>query len=80
MCLAVPMKVMSIKGDFAEVDQGGTRLKVSLMVIDVLPRVGDYVLVHAGFAIKRLDPETAAESLALLEQLIPASLPDGERV
>ena len=79
MCLAIPMKVLSINGETAEVDQGGVRLEVSLMVIDVMPRVGDYVLVHAGFAIKCMDPESAAETLALLNQLIREPRPGGER-
>ena len=77
MCLAVPMRILSIKGDVAEVDHGGVRLKASLMIIDEPCRVGDYVIVHAGFAIHLVDPQTAAESLELLHQLA-ASIPVAE--
>ena len=69
MCLAVPMRVISIKDGMAEVEHGGVRIKAGLMIIDEAPEVGDYVLVHAGFAICRLDPETATGSLELLNRL-----------
>ena len=70
MCLAVPMKVLGIDGDMADVDQAGVQLKVSLMVCDEPPAVGDYVIVHAGFAIRRVDPEAAMESMKLLEEML----------
>lgn len=70
MCLAVPMKVLSIDGDLAEVDQAGVRLKVNLMICDQRPELGDFVIVHAGFAIRRIDPDEAQESLRLFEELL----------
>ncbi len=73
MCLAVPMEVLSIEGDLARVDQAGVKTRVSLMICDEPPQVGDYVIVHAGFAIHRLDPETAHESLSLLADLLAAA-------
>ncbi len=79
MCLAVPMEVLALDGDAAEVDQAGVRRRVSLMVCDEAPRVGDYVIVHAGFAIRRIDPRTAQESLELLGKLIEAAGADEVR-
>ena len=68
MCLGVPGKVVSIKEDFAEVDFRGIRRKVSLLICpDVIE--GDYVLVHVGFAIQRLEEEEALETLALFEEI-----------
>jgi hydrogenase expression/formation protein HypC len=72
MCLAVPMRVVSINGDMAEAEHGGVRINASLMIIDEAPRVGDYVIVHAGFAIHRVDPDAAAESLEWLHRLASA--------
>ncbi|NJE01667.1 HypC/HybG/HupF family hydrogenase formation chaperone [Thermococcus sp. JdF3] len=62
MCLAVPGKVVEIHGKTAVVDFGGVRREVRL---DLLPEVGigDYVIVHTGFAIERLDEERALEIL-----------------
>jgi len=69
MCLGVPMEVVALEGEMAEVAQAGVRRRISLAVCDEPPRIGDYVIVHAGFAIHRLDPEEAAQSLDLLGQL-----------
>lgn len=62
MCLAVPGRVIEIKGKVAVVDFGGVRREVRL---DLLPNVevGDYVIVHTGFAIERLDEKRALEIL-----------------
>ncbi len=68
MCLGVPGKVISIEGDLAEVDFGGIRRKVSLLICPDV-REGDYVLVHVGFAIQRLDEEEALETLTLFEEI-----------
>ena len=68
MCIAVPGKIISIDEiNMAIIDYGGTTKSASL---DLLPeaKVGDYVLVHAGFAINRLDEEEAAETLKLFHQ------------
>jgi hydrogenase expression/formation protein HypC len=68
MCLAVPGRVVSIEGSSAQVDFGGVEKRA---LLDLLPEagVGDYVLVHAGFAIQRLDPAEASEVLSLFEQI-----------
>jgi hydrogenase expression/formation protein HypC len=71
MCLAVPAKVTEINGDMATVEVGGIARGASLMLVDDV-MVGDYVLVHAGFAIHRVDAEEAEESLRLLRQLVLA--------
>lgn len=68
MCLCIPGKVVSIKEDLAEVDFGGIRRKVSLLLCpDIIE--GDYVLVHVGFAIQSLEKEEALETLRLFKEL-----------
>lgn len=69
MCLAVPAKVLFKQGDFAEVDFGeGTRRKVNICLVDA--QVGQYVIVHAGFAIEVLDEKEAKETLATWTALL----------
>jgi hydrogenase expression/formation protein HypC len=68
MCLAIPMEVLKIDGQSAEVQVGGTRHVVRLDVISEFPEVGDYVIVHAGFALTRLDREEAIATLKLFEE------------
>jgi hydrogenase expression/formation protein HypC len=68
MCLGVPGRVVSIEGDLAEVDFGGIRRKVSLLICPDVSE-GDYVLVHVGFAIQRLEKEEALETLSLFEEI-----------
>ncbi len=72
MCLGIPMEVVSIdeQNKIAEVALGGTRQQVRLDVINEMPKLGDYVIVHAGFAIYRLDKEDAEETLALFEEIV----------
>jgi hydrogenase expression/formation protein HypC len=65
MCLAVPMKVVSITGPLADVEESGVRRQVRVDLVEGL-QVGDYVIVHAGVAIDRLDPEEAKETRRLL--------------
>ena len=69
MCLGIPMEIISVDGKTAEVAQAGVRRQVNLSICDETPEEGDYVIVHAGFAIYRLEPETAKESLELLSRL-----------
>jgi hydrogenase expression/formation protein HypC len=68
MCLAVPLRIVRIEGDMAEVELGGVLRQVSL-VLTPEAQVGDYVLVHTGFAISRLDEHEAQETLALFAEL-----------
>lgn len=62
------MRVIRIDGVEAEVEQGGTRLRARIDLVENV-KVGDYVLVHAGFAIQTLDENEALETLRLLEML-----------
>jgi len=68
VCLAIPAEIVQIEDEMAVVRVGDTLRKASLML---LPEVslGDYVIVHAGFALHRVDPEEALESLRLLREL-----------
>lgn len=68
MCLAIPARIMSIEDDMAQADIGGVTRGVSL-VLTPEARVGDYVLLHTGFAINIIDEEEARETLKLLESL-----------
>ncbi|MEM0448524.1 MAG: HypC/HybG/HupF family hydrogenase formation chaperone [Methanomassiliicoccales archaeon] len=68
MCLAVPGKVVSINGQNASVDFGGVIREANISLVDT--KVGDYVVVHAGFAIQVVDEEEALETLKLWEELI----------
>ncbi|MHB8894753.1 MAG: HypC/HybG/HupF family hydrogenase formation chaperone [Candidatus Geothermincolia bacterium] len=69
MCLAVPAEVVELhEFAIATIDIGGARKKVSLDLVDGV-EVGDYVLVHAGFAIDRIDEEEAARTMELIRQL-----------
>jgi hydrogenase expression/formation protein HypC len=71
MCLAIPAKVLSIKKNIASVDFGeGVLREVNVTLVDV--KVGDYVLVHAGYAIQVLDEREAQETLQLWSQIIQA--------
>ena len=63
MCLAVPMEITAIHDKIADVEIGGVTRQVRLELIDAAPAVGDYVIVHAGFAIRRLDREDAIETI-----------------
>lgn len=69
MCLGVPGKVLSIEGSTAVVDFGGVRRKVALDVVDEDVAAGDFVLVHVGFAIRRIASEDLAETLAFFASL-----------
>lgn len=68
MCLAVPATVLSIEGVKGTVEVSGVRYQANLSLVEDIA-VGDVVLLHAGFAIQKLDPEAAAETLALFEEL-----------
>lgn len=70
MCLAIPSKVTTIDGDMATIEVGGVTRAVSLMLLSDDVVLGDYVIVHAGFAIHKVDPEEAKESLKLFRQLM----------
>jgi hydrogenase expression/formation protein HypC len=70
MCLGVPGRIVEINGSIAIVDFWGVRREVNLDIIDEPVQPGDYILNHVGFAIRRIPPETIAETLSLYEQLM----------
>jgi hydrogenase expression/formation protein HypC len=70
MCLGVPGKIIDINGSMATVDFWGVRRQVNLDIVDEPVTVGDYILNHVGFAIRRIPEETIAETLALYETLL----------
>jgi hydrogenase expression/formation protein HypC len=63
------MRIVSIDGEEAVAEVDGVRRSASLMMLDEAVVVGDYVIVHAGFAIARLDPAEAQETLSLMRQV-----------
>jgi len=72
MCLAIPAKVTEINGDIAKVDFGqGIVRDVNIMLVDV--QVGEYVLVHAGYAIQVIDQKAAEETLRLWDEILRKS-------
>ena len=68
MCLAIPALIKSIDGQLAEVDIDGVNRRVSLQLTPEA-KVGDYVLLHTGYAINIIDPDEAEETLLLLKEL-----------
>lgn len=71
MCLAIPAKVISVEGDKAKVDFGEAVIR-EVNVTLVNAKVGDYVLVHAGYAIQVLEEEEALETLRLWKEILEA--------
>ena len=69
MCLAVPLRLIEMSGDIGVVEMGGLRRRTNLSLVQS-PKVGDYVIVHAGFAIAILDQEQAEETITLIRRCI----------
>lgn len=67
MCLAIPAEVISIEGDDAQVSLGGVKKIVSLALVDDVA-VGDYVLIHVGYALNKISPEEAQKTLDLFAE------------
>jgi hydrogenase expression/formation protein HypC len=72
MCLAIPVRIVSIDGDEAETEIGGVKRRVSI-VFTPEAEVGDYVLLHTGYAIGVVDEAEAEETLKLLEEIASLS-------
>ncbi|MDD3398112.1 MAG: HypC/HybG/HupF family hydrogenase formation chaperone [Candidatus Methanomethylophilaceae archaeon] len=68
MCLAVPGRIVSIEGDDADVDFGGVIRRTNLTMVEA--EVGDWVLIHAGFAIEKVDEEEAQRTLELWKEVL----------
>ena len=67
MCLAIPSQIVEIENDMATIDVDGVQRETSLLLLEE-PRVGDWVIVHAGFAIHKIDEQVARESLKILKE------------
>ncbi len=80
MCLAIPIRVDELLGDdMARVRLGGVSKVVSIALLEDVA-VGDYLLIHAGFALTRLDPEEASRTLALMHAAAVPGLPERQEV
>jgi hydrogenase expression/formation protein HypC len=69
MCLAIPSKIIKIDNNVATIDVDGVRREASLLLLEN-PKVGDFVIVHAGFAINKIDEKSALESLKALREVV----------
>ena len=76
MCLAIPSKIISIKDGMGTIDVDGVRRSCSLLLLEN-PKVGDWVIVHAGFALHKIDEIAAMESLSILKEA--AALAEGKK-
>ena len=77
MCLAVPMKVVTMDRDTGYAEMGGIKRKISFMMLPDV-EIGEYVIVHAGFAIEKLDEEEAHHRLQLLREISEIETDTGE--
>lgn len=68
MCLAIPLKIVEINGKEAVGERSGIKRKIRLDFIEN-PKIGEYVIVHAGFAIERMDEKTAEENISAAEEV-----------
>jgi hydrogenase expression/formation protein HypC len=75
MCLAIPAKIIEINNEMGTIDMEGVRREISLLLLEDAS-IGDYVFVHAGFAIHKIDETEALESLKVLREM--AALEDEE--
>ncbi len=69
MCLAIPAQVLEVNGSTALVEFGGAKRKVNITLIDAL-NIGDYVLIHVGYAIQRMSSKDAKETLEIWEKIL----------
>lgn len=68
MCISIPGKILSIEGDTAKVSIEGNEYQVGLQMLDDV-KVGDYVLLHTGFAIQKISEEEAQETLKIIREM-----------
>jgi len=67
MCLAIPAEVITIDGETGKVDLGGVHKEISLALVEDV-QVGDFVLIHVGYALNKISPEEAEHTLALFAE------------
>lgn len=72
MCLGVPARVVEVREGSATVEVGGVHREISILLLDCVD-VGDWVILHAGFAIEKLSPEEAEKTLDLLREISGAT-------
>lgn len=72
MCLAIPVQIKTLNNPFAEVEWNGVNRRISTILLEDV-RVGDYVLIHAGCAIQKLNEDDARERLELIRELYEIS-------
>jgi hydrogenase expression/formation protein HypC len=77
MCLAIPSEVVEVRDKMATVEVAGIRREVSLLLLPEEASIGDFVLVHAGFAIHKIDQKAAEEALKLIRELTECEVEDG---
>jgi hydrogenase expression/formation protein HypC len=78
MCLAIPSKIVKIENNVATIDVDGVQREASLLLVEN-PEVGDYVIVHAGFAINKINEEDALESLKLMREAASVIFDDNKK-
>ncbi|CUU39582.1 MULTISPECIES: HypC/HybG/HupF family hydrogenase formation chaperone [Helicobacter] len=81
MCLAIPSKVIELKeNNMAVVDTLGVKREASLDLLDEKADIGDWVLLHIGYAMSKIDEESARESLKLYEQILESMREEDEEI
>ena len=78
MCLAIPSKIVKIENNMATIDVDGVKREASLLLVEN-PEVGEYVIVHAGFAISKINEEDALESLKLMREAASLTFDDNKK-
>jgi hydrogenase expression/formation protein HypC len=68
MCLSIPAKILSIEGNTAQASVGGAVIRTSLHLVDDV-KVGDYILIHTGFALQKISDEEALEMIRIIREL-----------
>ncbi|WP_147822130.1 HypC/HybG/HupF family hydrogenase formation chaperone [Salidesulfovibrio onnuriiensis] len=81
MCLAVPIEILEINEDIAtgRVGEGDATIQASIMLLDEEVAPGDWIIVHAGFALRKLDPQEAEETLRILRDMLALAEEAGVR-
>lgn len=68
MCLGIPAKILKLDGDYADADINGATIRIGLQLLDKVS-LGDYVLVHTGYALEKINEKEALETLEMIRQL-----------